>query len=206
MLLCMTMSAYGKIKIQNQYQGVPDGPILTNIQTSINKLSESYEIPKKDYLTGYADRAIRLIHTATQPFGYFDTKATYTFNTTPELTTVTYHISLRQPILINQLNITLDGPGKNETKFKYLLTNSPLQQGKILNTNQYNTLKRNLSNTAASLGYFNSEIETSQILINREAHTARITIKMNTHTRAKFGTTTFSKNFYTFDFHFFCKY
>ena len=194
MLFCMTASVYGAMKIQNQYQGVPDGPILTNIQTSINKLTQSYDIKTKDYLTGYTDRAIRLIHTATQPFGYFDTTATHTFKINPELTTVTYHISLGQPILINQLNITLDGPGKNEPRFTHLLTNSPLQQGEILNTDEYNTLKRNLSNTAASLGYFNSEIEKSQILINREAHTADITIKMNTHTRAKFGTTTFSKN------------
>lgn len=112
----------------------------------------------------------------------------------------TYIITLGAPTIIQDIQVTLEGPGKNNKKLKYELNTPKLIKRQILVHANYEDTKEELLAALNSNGYLQAEFIESVIAVDRSAHTADIKFKINTGPQYTFGKITFIDDTYSAEF------
>jgi translocation and assembly module TamA len=97
-----------------------------------------------------------------------------------------------KPPRIIQLDLQINGPGKNDPLLQASLRKFPLKIGQPLTIEAYNQAKQLLFDAADQTGYINAQLTTHTILIDRQRHTAIIKLQLDTGPRFYFGAVTFS--------------
>lgn len=187
----MFATSEAQTKVEIKFIGVEDAVLLDNIRARLDIAS----IPTKatparvQYLN---DQAPKQIKQALEPFGYYQAKVVSTLNEmSPDNWTATYQIELGKPMLVTQLDIKVEGPGKTDSDFQTLLDKIPLKQGQPLLHKDYEATKNQLIALAADNGYFDAELIEHKIEISLEKYEAYIHIHLNTGPRYRFGKVTF---------------
>ena len=75
---------------------------------------------------------------------------------------VTIDIDPGPPVLLDQIDVQVHGPGETDPLFTRITGNLPLTRGDRLNHATYETLKADLQRTAATYGYLDAKLTTQR--------------------------------------------
>lgn len=189
--------AYGQQgkKIDVSVSGV-DGVPLTNVLSLLSLVQQQ----NNEHLTGSMvqksfDKSDEEITKALEPFGYYSPAIKKTLTRDEASWKAVFIISPGEPVRIVELDILLEGPGKEEPALAETVSLFPLQQDDIFDHQLYEQGKKKLSTTAIAKGYRDVSFSRSVVQVDRQGHTARILLSLDTGPRYIFGRTTFAADF-----------
>lgn len=150
------------------------GDVLLNVQQRLTELNQTKPIFKQPVNT------LRLqIEEALAPYGFFK----------PQITISPKHIEIKPgpQMLITAFSIHITGPGAARPEIKKAVRDLPIKAGQPLNMKLYEDSKENIATTAENLGYLHAQFQTSEILIDKQQYTAKITLIFDTGPQFYFG-------------------
>lgn len=160
------------------------GTVSSNVDKRLQELQKIK--PLNQY---QQDELVTQISNAIKPYGYFNARIkVYIKEKNHALVT----IRPGPPVRISALSINLSGPGANNPLLRNLVAHPPFNKGDPLLTQQYNTYKQDLVNTAENLGYLHTSFKKAEVLIDVAHNTAQININFNTGPLYYFGQIQFS--------------
>jgi translocation and assembly module TamA len=137
------------------------------------------------------ERVEREVDAALRPFGYYEPQVQS--SVTQESNgrwKVNIDINPGAPVLVDHIDVRVDGPGETDPLFQRILRQLPLHQGQRLNHKSYEDIKSDLQRTAATYGYFDAKLIRNELVVDPPNHKANIFLEMETGERYRFGTTT----------------
>ncbi len=188
-----TKAAYHRF--QYVVTGIDNSVIKKNVNLTLQNFRSNLHVPMT-----WIDRqefnrkAPELIQKAVEPYGYFRSQVKSTMTKTPQGWVDALTVTLGPALPITQIQIEVQGSGKNNPVFEKFLKLLPLHVNEPLQTEQYENIKTDLYNIATRLGYFDAQMVKSQIRINLQKYHAKIIIIFQTGARYRFGPTTFSSS------------
>src|SRR5579872_4163725 len=136
------------------------------------------------------ERVEREVQAAVRPFGYYEPKVHSDLQDLGHGDwRVTIDIDPGPPVLLEQIDVQVHGPGETDPLFTRITRNLPLKRGERLNHATYETLKSELQRTAATYGYFDAKLTRSELIVDPPNHKASIALEMQTGPRYRFGPT-----------------
>jgi len=194
-LMCLLACPLACANVDVEIRGV-DEQIKTNVLAYL-----SFERYKKttdlsaDTIERLHDRVEREVQSALRPFGYYEPKVH------SELTNngkgdwrVTVDIDPGPPVLLEQIDVQVHGPGERDPLFTRITANPPLQKGDRLNHSAYDNLKNDLQRTAATYGYLDAKLTRSELVVDPKNRRASVALVMQTGARYRFGATTIEQS------------
>ncbi|WP_419832853.1 autotransporter assembly complex protein TamA [Endozoicomonas atrinae] len=100
---------------------------------------------------------------------------------------LTININPGQPVIIQSLQVSLEGDARKDRAFKRLIRQNRLKVGDVLNDGEYESLKTGLNDLALTRSYFDADLSEHQIKVYPNKHTADISLTMNSGRRYRFG-------------------
>jgi translocation and assembly module TamA len=136
------------------------------------------------------------VRSALRPFGYYEPVITASI-TGPDKDRhwhVKISIEPGAPVLIDSVNVRVDGPGGEDEVFKRLTADPPLHTGDRLNHSIYEQYKGSLQRAAATYGYLDARMLRSEMQVDPTTHKANIFLQLDSGARYYFGATTIEQN------------
>ncbi|MCI5166789.1 MAG: outer membrane protein assembly factor [Candidatus Electrothrix sp. GM3_4] len=171
-----------------------EGKEYENIMASI-KIALQQENPNLTL------RHIRRLHKAAPeqivkalaPFGYYSVEVKEDGGSLTKDDTgwhAVYEVIPGDPVLVEQVNIEVTGPGKEDDIFQNLKKKFPLKKNAQLNDTEYEKGKKIILSEALRNGYIKVGFTTSSVLVRHKEHRAEIQLKLDTGPLFFFGETT----------------
>ena len=104
------------------------------------------------------NRVEREVDAALRPFGYYEPQVQSSVNQENGVWHVTVNITPGPPVLIDHLDVSVDGPGGSDPLFQRILNHLPLHSGQRLNHKAYEDIQTDLQRTAATYGYLDARM------------------------------------------------
>ncbi|MBY0544179.1 MAG: outer membrane protein assembly factor [Gammaproteobacteria bacterium] len=148
-----------------------------------------------DVKTLYANGGSSILQAA-QPFGFFKAKIIRSSlkSTGQHQWTAQYYVTPGVPLRVTSFSIVLTGEGANQPFFHDYLKKLPLKQGQVLQTENYNTIKKTVNNIATQHGFLSGHFTTNVIKIDLASYTSDIELVYDTGPQYYFGQVFFKKN------------
>jgi translocation and assembly module TamA len=141
------------------------------------------------------NRVEREVDDALRPFGYYDPKVDSTVTNEGHNTwRVVVNITPGQPVLVDHIDVRVDGPGESSPLFQRILKHLPLRPGERLNHAKYEIIKTDLQRTAATYGYLDAKLVRNELVVDPASHKADIALELETGERYRFGETTIEQH------------
>ncbi|HYM28821.1 MAG TPA: BamA/TamA family outer membrane protein [Steroidobacteraceae bacterium] len=141
------------------------------------------------------NRVDREVQAALRPFGYYDPKVDSTVTDQGHGDwRVVIDISPGPPVLVQHIDVHVDGPGETDPLFQRILRHLPLHPGDRLNHAYYEALKSDLQRTAATYGYLDAKMIRNELVVDPAQHTANLALELDTGQRYHFGLTTIQQH------------
>jgi translocation and assembly module TamA len=199
-LICLLLAglAAGRAgaAIKVEVEGV-DGDLRRNVTTllSVERYRERERIAP-DAVERLFRRVEPEVREALRPFGYYEPEVESTLEALDkdENWRVRIRITPGTPVLVDQVSVTVDGPGSDDPVFTQITSNLPLKSGDRLQHPLYEQIKRGLQAAAATYGYLDARLTRSELQVDAEAHTASIYLSIETGERYRFGATTIKQS------------
>ncbi len=184
-------SAFGSV-LSYELHGLPEKPAM-NVKHRLDILGLSME---KDGLTKLeVDRFIisgpNEIREGLTPFGYFHPKIETKVKRKHNEWIVSFHINPGPRTKITHLSLIIKGEGKNDHQIIRTVGNFPIKTNDFFDSETYVTAKDELLNAAIARGFLDSKLEKSEVLIDKKANKASVTLTLNTGRQYYFGFTKF---------------
>ena len=136
------------------------------------------------------ERAVREAAAALRPFGYYEAKVEASVEKIDETRwRARLQIDTGIPVMMQDVVLRVEGPGLEHPAFQEILRDPPLRVGKRLDHAAYDSIKDSLRRTAATLGFVEAQLTTSELQVDPELKTARATLILQTGPRYSFGST-----------------
>jgi translocation and assembly module TamA len=189
MCLCLTPLARANITVE--IRGVDD-QLRTNVLAylSFDRYKKRTDL-SADTVERLHNRVEREVQSALKPFGYYEPKVE------SEVTDlgkgdwrVSIDINPGQPVLIDKVDVRVDGAGTMDPLFQRITSNPPLHSGDRLSHATYEAVKSDLQRTAATYGYLDAKLTRNELVVDPKNHTANVVLEMETGERYRFGPTT----------------
>jgi translocation and assembly module TamA len=192
-LLCLLLIplAHGASGVDVEIHGVDD-EIRDNVLAYL-----SFERYKKGGVELTADTVERLhnrvereVDAALRPFGYYEPQVRSRVDRQDNGEwRVVLDITPGEPVLVDQIDVRVDGPGQADPLFQRILRHLPLHSGDRLQHKAYEDIKNDLQRTAATYGYLDARLIRSDLLVDPPSHKANIALELKTGDRYHFGKT-----------------
>jgi translocation and assembly module TamA len=141
------------------------------------------------------NRVEREVDAALRPFGYYEPKVDSTVTQAgKDEWRVSIDITPGQPVLIDHVDVHVDGPGEKDPLFQRILTHLPMHSGDRLNHAAYDNLKADLQRTAATYGYLDAHMVRNELIVDPPNFKADIALSIDTGPRYRFGATTIDQH------------
>jgi len=98
------------------------------------------------------------------------------------------------PVVLRQVTLRVTGEGESHPVFREILEAPPLRPGERLDHSLYDATKAALRRNAATLGFIEAEIKTSELRVDPTQLSADATLWLDTGPRYAFGTTRIAQN------------
>jgi translocation and assembly module TamA len=184
-----------------QVNGISNQTAQKNVEERLNQQQKDLEQPlTTDKIQTFMHDAPRNIEEALKPFGYFHPHITHQLIQNNANWRAIFQIQPGPPTYIDQLNIGITGPAKNDPAFQKLLMSTPLRKGNQLNTQQYDQLKKELLDIAQIRGYLAAKFVKHTIEINPKTNLANIYLMFDTGPRYYFGQVSFNQTPFALEF------
>jgi translocation and assembly module TamA len=176
--------------IEIDVRGVDDelrNNVLAYLSFDRYRKSESLSL---DTLERLHNRVEREVAAALKPFGYYEPK---TKSELQDLGSGNWRVNVTidpgPPVIMDQVDIHLSGPGANDILFQRVLANPPLRKGDRLSHTAYEKIKGDLQRTASNYGYLDARMVKSELMVDPEGRKASAVLEMETGLRYRFGNT-----------------
>jgi translocation and assembly module TamA len=137
----------------------------------------------------------REVQSALRPFGYFQPMVHSSVTVSgPGNWRVVITIDPGRPVILKKVDVRVVGPGATSPLFTRITSSLPFHTGERLNQAEYDSVKGDLLRTAATYGYLDATLTHHELLVNPSAHTASITLELDTGVRYRFGATTIEQH------------
>jgi len=146
------------------------------------------------------------IITTLQARGYYHAKVNQSLTkidgSTPDQDTwvASFDIELGKPTILQNIELSVDGPGRDNPRIKPFLALKKLIPGKVLTHEDYEDTKEKLLSDFNSIGYLKANFSQHTIEVNKQDYKANIIIKINTDILFVFGKVHFEENIYPEEF------
>ena len=136
------------------------------------------------------NRVEREVDAALRPFGYYEPKVESTVSEQGRGDwRVVINIDPGTPVLVDHIDVRVDGPGESDPLFQRILNNLPLHKGDRLSHAAYDAIKADLQRTAATYGYMDAKLIRNELVVDPPNHIANIALELETGERYRFGAT-----------------
>jgi translocation and assembly module TamA len=137
------------------------------------------------------NRVEREVDAALRPFGYYEPKVESTVTDQGHGDwRVLIDINPGAAVLVDHIDVRVDGPGESDPLFQRILNNLPLHSGDRLSHAAYDAIKADLQRTAATYGYLDAKLIRNELVVDPPNHKANIALELETGERYRFGATT----------------
>ena len=189
--MCLIAASVARANITVEVHGV-DEQLRTNVLAYL-----SFERYKKrtdlspDTIERLHNLVEREVQSALKPFGYYEPSVE---SDVKDLGHGEWRVSVDinpgTPVLIDKVDVKVDGPGATDPLFERIADQSPLHSGDRLNHATYESVKTDLQRTAATYGYLDAKLIRNELVVDPKSHKATIALEMETGERYRFGVTT----------------
>jgi translocation and assembly module TamA len=187
-------SARAGLNVNVEVKGISD-ELLANVQAYLSIEQQKFDPNLTELqLQRLHQRAATEITKALQPFGYYDPQIHSSLQHINNRWLARYDVDPGPPVLITSIDIRIEGEGKDNAEFRAVAANFPLHRNEVLNQPLYEKGKRNFQRFASEHGYFDFKWQKSEIAVDPTAHTAAITLHIDSGPRYYFGTVDFKQN------------
>ena len=164
------------------------GDALKNAQERLRLLQDSYgkSLTAANIQTIYR-AAPENLQKALEPFGYFSAKIEPHLNQQGQSYVATFAVNPGQPVIVTAVNTRITGEGQDDPALNKLLQHFPVKTQQIFSADNYNKAKQALFDTANNQGYLKAKLTQKEIYLDTKAHTAIITLHLETGPRYYFG-------------------
>lgn len=125
--------------------------------------------------------------------GYYDPHIQFSLKKGTVYSRFIAKINPGKPVRVERVTITINGEGLNDPAFIQLLRDKTPAVGDILNHGTYDTFKKKLQNVALTKGYFDAEMQQSQLAVADKRYEAFWLIDFDTGDRYRLGHVTFAE-------------
>jgi translocation and assembly module TamA len=173
-----------------------DGDIKRNVIAllSLERYKDRDRI-EPDAVRRLYDRIDDEVRLALRPFGYYEPVVTSSIQ--PPDAQHHWHVRISinpgVPVLVDTVNVRIDGPGADDPVFRNVLQHPP-QRGQRLSHSAYDQFKGGLERAAATYGYLDARMARSELQVNVQTHKADIHLQLDTGERYRFGKTTIEQD------------
>lgn len=130
---------------------------------------------------------------ALEPFSYYDPTITGSLTTSDGKWIAHYQVQKGKPILIDDVSIDVEGPGKRDPKILKAIESSPLTKGKRLIVPDYQKTKIDIMNAARSAGYLDARFAKDHVSVNLIHYQSEVQLLLLTGPRFYFGPVSLNK-------------
>jgi translocation and assembly module TamA len=192
---CLFAAATARADIDIDIEGVDNG-VQQNILAYLSLARYRERDLEADVIERLHNRVAREVAAALRPFGYYDPKVESSLTRASGRGDwrVDIQVDPGLPIIVQNVDVQVSGPGANDDLFRRIMDNLPIRQGDRLNHAAYEQVKGDLQRTAATYGYLDSKLTRSELLVDPERREANIVLSLETGPRYRFGTTTIEQD------------
>lgn len=132
-------------------------------------------------------RAEKEIRQALQPFGYYEPIVTSSLTRIDDRWIAEYRIATGPPVVLQAIDIRVEGPGREEASIKKVLETIELETGQRLEHARYETAKKDLLDAALAAGYLDARYTRSELRVSQLHKRADIVLILDTGAQYFFG-------------------
>jgi translocation and assembly module TamA len=193
-MLCLMMqtavAATGKISI--------DG-VNSEIRKSIEAWLSLYDEPceaTQHRLQARLDQAAGEIRHALRAFGYYSPGIKQQFEARGKngCWSATFNIETGPQVRLRNIDIDLQGEGRDDDAFRKLLRNTKLKSGSPLRHDIYDAFRNSISDLAANRGYFDGHFTRRELRVDPAERIADVHLHFDTGPRYRFGEIRFEQD------------
>ncbi len=186
-VLVLGAVAPARADIRVTVEGV-DGAIRANVLAylSLQRYATLDDL-QPDLVNRLVQRAEGEVVDALRPFGYYAPTVTTELTGDPKRWLARIVVTPGEPVLLTDVDVEIDGPGRDESFLREVLGEERLQPGQQLNHGTYEALKGELQRRAAANGYLDARFTRSELLVDPDARTAVVRLRLETGPRFRFG-------------------
>src|SRR5262245_42292691 len=189
--ILLAIQAPARANVEIEVRGVDEAlraNVLAYLSFDRYRKSESLSA---DTIERLHNRVEREVAAALKPFGYYEPR---THSELRDLGSgnwrVLVDIEPGAPVLMDEVDVRVSGPGAKDPLFTHLTSNLPLRKGRRLNHAAYEKIKGDLQRTASNYGYLDAKLIHSELRVDPDRHVADAFLELETGARYRFGTTT----------------
>lgn len=185
---------YADITIQTKVTGVPPD-IEKKVVDGLPLIAyKNYIQDNPERLRILYSRSINTIKESLKPFGYYHAQVSASLTRTQPLNwQAVFNVKLGPPVRLTAVIVKIEGAGKALPELQQIITQPPLQIGKIINQFVYQSYKNQMLNTAVELGFLDASLSKHEIRIDPFNNTAKVALTLSTGVRYHFGKITFQQ-------------
>ncbi|MFQ3235563.1 MAG: translocation and assembly module TamA [Paraglaciecola sp.] len=185
LVLILLLSPQFVFAMNVNIQGIDNSLLQDNIKVHIGIIGSPVNCEMTD---NYQHIIEDTVATGAQAIGYYKLKVRQLrLPKTNQCDELNLTIEQGPQIKIQDKNIQLEGPGKQDGVMLKLIEEFTLNIGSPLEHRKYETLKKKLQRTAQIRGYFDAKFIKQEIQVDLKAYTASIDLRFATGARYKFG-------------------
>lgn len=165
---------------------------IEGLEGELNDNVEAYlsSIPEADYKTSlrFQARLEKSITEALNALGYYHPEIDFTV--VEDESELIVNVTSGPAVILQQVDIKIEGEAKHDPQFTALIENSGLKQGEILNHSLYDSLKSSIRNLALQKGYFEGDFTANRLEVAPDLNQAFIHLHYDSGMRYHFGANT----------------
>lgn len=165
---------------------------IEGLEGELNDNVEAYlsSIPEADYKTSlrFQARLEKSITEALNALGYYHPEIDFTV--VEDESELIVNVTSGPAVILQQVDIKIEGEAKHDSQFTALIENSGLKQGEILNHSLYDSLKSSIRNLALQKGYFEGDFTANRLEVAPDLNQAFIHLHYDSGMRYHFGANT----------------
>lgn len=173
-----------------------DEPMLTNVRDHVTAFRFGSSAALNTRLRRkLIEDAVKATGDAMRPFGYFHPVVDVAIS--PKAAgewLLTVNVKAGPPVLVQDLQIELTGPGNELESLNEWYANFPLAVGQVLNQQVWDKAKLDVMDLLEETGYLQATFNRHEIRVNPMANTARLSLIVETGPQAVMGTVSFNRN------------
>lgn len=169
------------------------GNIKNNIEAHVDFSSEKCSLPtwRQRGLTRSTERNAR---NALKALGHYEPKVETRFEKTEDCWKIISHVTLDEPVRVAEINITINGPAKDDWAFRRIRNHEALVVGEPLRHDNYEKTKSDLVQLAADRGYLLSELTEHRLEVDVPERKAYIKLTLDSGPRYRFRSIHFEQD------------
>lgn len=197
MVMCLALSSAVAWADEIEYviTGVGE-PMLTNVRNHVTafRVGSSAKLNAR-LRRKLTEDAVNSANDALRPYGYFHPLVEVEITPKePGKWLMSINLEAGPPVLVQDLQLELTGPGKELKSLSEWQADFPLAEGQVLDQQVWDKAKLDAMDLLEAAGYLQAEFSRHVIRVDPDANTARLELIVNTGPQAVMGTVSFNQD------------